>query len=306
VIDRLADALSLSRWQAQLIVTGALLLALSVIRWVVLTIVHRRIEDSAIWYRTRKLTSYVVTIVGAVLLASIWLEGSGLATYIGFLTAGLAIALSDVLKNLAGWAYIVLRRPFRLGDRVEIDGRLGDVVDIRAFRFTMLEVAGRVDAEQATGRLLHVPNGLVFTNPLANFTEGFEYIWHEVPVLITFESDWEGAEQILLDIVKEHGPDMSNVHAARQLRDASTSYQIRFTHLTPTVYLTVRDSGVLLTGRLLVSVRELRAVEESIWKAILRAFGERPDIALAYPTVRTYLEGPLRLEDPGERRPPGR
>lgn len=297
MIERLADTLNLSRWQAQLVVSGALVLALGVIRWVVLTIVHRRIEDSAVWYRVRKLMSYGITLVGAVLLASIWLEATGLATYIGFLTAGLAIALSDVLKNLAGWMFIIMRRPFRLGDRVEIDGRLGDVVDIRAFRFTLLEVAGRVDAEQATGRLLHIPNGMVFTYPLANFTEGFEYIWHEVPVLITFESDWEAAEAILREVVGGHALDTSAVNAARQLRDAATSYQIRFTHLSPTVYLTVRDSGVLLTGRLLVPVRELRSVEESIWKGILRAFAERPDIELAYPTVRTYLEGPIRLED---------
>jgi small-conductance mechanosensitive channel len=180
---------------------------------------------------------------------------------------------------------------------VEIAGHLGDVVDIRAFRFTLMEVAGRVDAEQATGRLMHIPNGLVFTNPLANFTEGFEYVWHEIPVLITFESDWEAAEGLLSEIVTAHAPDMSAVAAARQLRDAATSYQIKFTHLTPTVYLTVRDSGVLLTGRLLVPVRELRAVERDIWKAVLRAFASRDDIELAYPTVRTYFEGPIRLED---------
>ncbi len=297
VLDRLADALNVSRWQAQLIVTVAVVVVLGVIRWVTLKVVHRRIDDSSIWYRTRKLTSYVITVVGAVLLASLWLEGSGLATYIGFLTAGLAIALSDVLKNLAGWLYVVLRRPFRLGDRLEIAGHRGDVVDIRAFRFTLMEVGGRVDAEQATGRLLHIPNGLVFTNPLANFTEGFEYIWHEVPVLVTFESNWEAAEEIVRDAVEAHALDMSQVNATRQLREAATSYQIRFTHLTPTVYLTVRDSGVLLTGRLLVPVRALRDVEQAVWKDVLRAFASRSDIDLAYPTVRTYFEGPVRLED---------
>lgn len=301
MLDRLADALNVSRWQAQLLVTGVVVVALGLARWVVLAVVHRRIEDSAVWYRTRKLTSYAVTIVAAVLLASLWLEGSGLATYVGFLTAGLAIALSDVLKNLAGWLYVVLRRPFRLGDRVEIAGHRGDVVDIRAFRFTLMEVGGRIDAEQATGRLLHIPNGLVFTNPLANFTEGFEYVWHEVPVLITFESDWERAEQILLGIVTEHAPDMSEVTATRQLREAAASYQIRFTYLTPTVYLTVRDSGVLLTGRLLVPVRGLRSVEQEIWKDVLRAIAGDPGIELAYPTVRTYFEGPVRLDgDRGE------
>jgi small-conductance mechanosensitive channel len=296
MIDRLTETVGLTRWQVQLIVTGGVVLALSVLRWLVLVVVHRRIKDSAVWYRTRKLLSYVITIVGAVFLASVWLEGSGLATYVGFLTAGIAIALSDVLKNLAGWAFIVLRRPFRLGDRVEIGGNCGDVVDMRAFRFTLLEVGGRVDAEQATGRLLHVPNGLVFTEVLANFTTGFQFLWHEVPVLITFESDWEAAEQIVLEAIHETSPDMSDADVRRELRDTATEYQIRFTHLTPTVYLTVRDSGVLLTGRLLVPVRELRSVEENIWKHILRGFGAADNVHLAYPTVRTTFEGPVRIE----------
>jgi small-conductance mechanosensitive channel len=297
VVEQLMDILNLSRWQAQLVVTGGVVLVLGLFRWLVLAVVHRRIDDATVWYRTRKLTSYAVTAVGAILLLSVWLEGSGLATYIGLLSAGLAIALSDVLKNLAGWLYLVLRRPFRLGDRVEIVGQRGDVVDIRAFRFTLLEVAGRVDAEQATGRLLHVPNGLVFTNTLANYTERFGYMWHEVPVLITFESNWERAEEILQGIVAAHAPDMSEVEATRQLREAAAAYQIRFTHLTPTVYLTVRDSGVLLTGRLLVPVRKLRGVEQEIWKDVLRAFAARPDIELAYPTVRTHFERPIRIED---------
>lgn len=178
--------------------TGVWLVSLAVIRWIALVVVHRRIDDPAVWYRTQKLLSYLITIVGLVVLASIWIQGSGVATYVGLITAGLAIALSDVLKNLAGWLFIVLRRPFRLGERIQIGEHKGDVIDIRAFRFTLFEIAGeRVDAEQPTGRLLHVPNGLVFTEPLANFTEGFQYVWHEIPVLVTFESNWETAQQIL-------------------------------------------------------------------------------------------------------------
>ncbi|MCB2222690.1 MAG: mechanosensitive ion channel family protein [Actinobacteria bacterium] len=296
MIERLAETIGLTRWQTQLIVTGGVVLLLAVVRWLVLALVHRRIADSAVWYRTRKLLSYIITIVGAIVLASVWLEGSGLATYVGFLTAGIAIALSDVLKNLAGWAFIVLRRPFRLGDRIEVGGHRGDVVDMRAFRFTLLEVGNRVDAEQSTGRLLHIPNGTVFTEVLANFTTGFQFLWHEIPVLVTFESDWEEAERLVLDALVEHAPDVDDAAVRRELREAATEYQIRFTHLAPTVYLTVRDSGVLLTGRLLVPVRELRSVEEAVWKHLLRGIAATDTVALAYPTVRTTFEGPIRLE----------
>lgn len=299
MIENVAEWLNLTEVQARLAVTGGFVLLLAIVRWVVLAIVHRRIEDPAVWYRTRKFLSYIITIIGFVVLASIWLEGSGIATYIGFLTAGLAIALSDVLKNLAGWLYIVTRRPFRLGDRIEIADHRGDVVDIRAFRFTLLEIENRVAAEQSTGRLLHVPNGLTFTESLANYTEGFRFVWFEVPVLITFESDWEAAEQIILRAIEDASPEARSDQAMRELRSAATEYRLKFTELRPIVYLTVKDSGVLLTGRFLVDPRRLRGAEQEVWKAVLRDFAANDRIDLAYPTVRTYFEGPIRVQDDG-------
>lgn len=287
MIDSLADALNLTPTQSQLLLTGVWLVSLTLIRWIVLAVVHRRIEDPAIWYRTQKLLSYLITFIGLVVLVSIWIDGSGIATYIGLLTAGLAIALSDVLKNLAGWLFIVLRRPFRLGERIQIGEHRGDVIDIRAFRFTLFEIAGeRVDAEQPTGRLLHVPNGLVFTEPLANFTEGFQFVWHEIPVLITFESDWEAAERIIAETIEALSPDESEMKAMHELRATMIEYRIGDMSLDPKVYVTVRDSGVLLTGRLLAEAHRLRYVEQDVWKALLRAFAQHDTINLAYPTER--------------------
>jgi small-conductance mechanosensitive channel len=298
VIDRIADSLNITHTQAQLVLTAAWIVGLGLLRAVVLAIVKKRISDTGVWYRTRKVLSYTITIIGLVVIASLWLESSGFATYIGFLTAGLAIALSDVLKNLAGWLYIVTRRPFRLGERVEIDGHKGDVVDIRAFRFTLFEIeTTRVEAEQPTGRLLHVPNGLVFTNPVANYTEGFHYIWLEVPVLVTFESDWEAAEQVLLEIIGDLSPDRSEMMAAAELRATADVYRIGITTLDPIVYVAVRDSGVLLTARLVVEANRTRAVEEQIWRQFLTAIKGNPEIELAYPTIRTHFRGPVEIRD---------
>ncbi|MDX1450194.1 MAG: mechanosensitive ion channel, partial [Acidimicrobiia bacterium] len=220
----------------------------------------------------------------------------GYGTYLGLLSAGIAIALADVLKNMAGFLFILVRRPFRLGDRVEIGGQIGDVVDIRVFRFSMLEVGNWVHADQSTGRIVHVPNGLVFTQPLANYTEGFEFIWHEIPVLVTFESDWRKAQDIVQSALEEHAPHHDPVRAQRELREAAGEYRIMYTHLTPRVYLTVKDSGVLLTGRVLVEVRKRRAVEDVMWRSILDGIAAEPTVELAYPTVRTFLHDPIRVE----------
>jgi len=183
-----------SRWFQSVL----LILVLVIVRAVTLSLVHRRLEEPDDWYRARKIASYLTTFIAVVWLSRIWLDAfSDLATFLGLLSAGVAIALADVLKNLAGWAFIVLRRPFRVGDRIEIDGKMGDVIDTRAFRFTLVETGNWVDADQSTGRLTHIPNGAVITTPVSNYTEGFPYIWHEIPVLITFESDWELGDRLL-------------------------------------------------------------------------------------------------------------
>lgn len=274
-----------SRWFQSIL----LILALVILRALVLRIVHRRLDDPEDWYRIRKIASYLTTVVAVVGLGRIWLEAfSDLATFLGLLSAGVAIALADVLKNLAGWAFIVLRRPFRVGDRIEIDGVMGDVIDVRAFRFTVVETGNWVDSDQSTGRLVHIPNGQVINSPVANYTEGFPYIWHEIPILITFESDWELGEGLLQQALDTECPDIAD-EAARQIRITGQRYQIRFTQLRPTVYVTVKDSGVLLTARFLVPARARRSFDQAVWKAFLRAIADEPLVELAYPTNRTVF-----------------
>ena len=93
----------------------------------------------------------------------IWLEGiRSFATYFGLLSAGLAVALKDPITNLIGWAFIIWRKSFEVGDRVEIGEYAGGVVDQRIFQFSLMEISNWVAADQSTERILHVPNGMVF------------------------------------------------------------------------------------------------------------------------------------------------
>lgn len=299
MIDWLEEALDVSATSARLVTSIGLIVVLGIVRVGALAVVKRRVDDPSVWYRARKITSYTVWILGMIVLIFLWVEGSQFTTYLGLVSAGLAIALGDPIKDLAGWLYIVLRRPFRIGDRIEVDGHIGDIVDIRVFRFSMLEVGGWVDADQSTGRIMHVPNLVVFTSHIANYSEGFQFIWHEVPVLVTFESNWEKTEEIVADALEKHAPHHDPERARAELRDSMAAYRIRYTHTTPTTYLTVRDSGVLITGRILVEVRKRRNVEAVIWKSVLRGIAAAPDVELAYPTVRTYLPDAVSVRQEG-------
>lgn len=290
-VEEFAASLGIQPTTLTNIVSTVVLLALLLVaRRVARRIVSGSVEEHERAYRANKIVNYVFSAAFIFIAALIWVDAfENLPTYLGLVSAGIAIALADVLKSMAGWAFILSRRPFQVGDRIEVDDTKGDVVDVRLFRFSLMEVDGWVDAEQSTGRLVHVPNGVVFTKKVSNYTEGFPYIWHELPVLITFESDWKLAEKIMLEVLETDAPDVEGAAGAR-IRTTALRYSIRVGTLTPTVYLTVRDSGVLLTARYLVEARTRRGREDRIWRAILERFSQTPSVDLAYPTIRTYLE----------------
>jgi small-conductance mechanosensitive channel len=253
-------------------------------------IIKRRFTDVKSSYRWRRFILYTYTILLILLIGPIWTRGmTSLTTFLGLASAGIAVAMHDTIANLAGWLFIIWRKPFKVGDRVEIGEIAGDVIDIRIFQFSLIEIGNWVDADQSTGRIVHVPNSKVLREHLANYHIGFEYIWHEIPVLITFESDWKKAKQVLEKITSEDIEQFSDV-AQEQIRRAANKYLIFYGALTPIVYTTVKDSGVLLTIRYLVNPRQRRSSEQKIWEAILDAFAKEENIDLAYPTTRFYTE----------------
>jgi small-conductance mechanosensitive channel len=272
----------------KIVITGIAVIALYIVHTLFIRFVIPRIDDIYTRYRIRKVAGYIAFFIGALIIGRVWFRGfQSLATFLGLVSAGIAIALKDPLSNLAGWLFIIWRRPLEVGDRVQIGSDAGDVIDIRVFQFTLMEIGNWVDADQSTGRVIHIPNGKVFTESLANYSKGFKYIWNEIPVLITFESNWREAREILLEIGTRHAASMGEV-AERRLREAARRFMIFYRKLTPTVYLKVEDCGVLLTVRYLCEPRKRRGTEQAIWEDILRAFEEHDNIDFAYPTTRFF------------------
>ena len=136
---------------------------------------------------------------------------------------------------------------------------------------------------------------------VTNYTKAFPYIWNEVPVRITFESNWEKAKALLLEIAERHAVRLDE-DAQASLRRAADRFTIVYSVLTPTVYTRVETHGVLLTVRYLCKVRRRRSTEAAIWEDVLRAFAQHADVEFAYPTQRFYnrrLEGPTHVRTDG-------
>ncbi|NGP77794.1 mechanosensitive ion channel family protein [Balneolaceae bacterium YR4-1] len=270
----------------QIAATIIVILGLWLIRLIAVRIINKKIDDEKLQYKWRKNLTYVSGFLGLFIIGSIWSDGfKSFSTFLGLLSAGLAIALKDPVSDFAGWAFILWRKPFEVGDRIQIGDVKGDVIDVRLFKFTVLEIGNWVHADQSTGRVVHVSNHKVFTDSLANYTSDFEFIWNEIQVLITFESDWKKAKKILQEIADKHLKDFVN-EAERQVKRATKSYLIHYRYLTPIVYTDVLDSGVNLTIRHLTNPRTRRKVSQAIWEDILDRFDEHDNIDLAYPTMR--------------------
>jgi len=253
---------------------------------VFLRVPHEKQKDF-LW---RKAATYCSVSVLVLLLAFIWLRDfHSLSTFVGLLSAGLAIALKDPITNIAGWLFILIRKPFETGDRVQVGNFAGDVIDIDIFQFTLMEsgTAG-VSKDMRTGRLIKISNSTVFTEPQVNFTKGlFEYVWNVIEICVTFESDWKKARTILEEIVTAEGEDTGK-KAKATMGKASEKYMVLDMGLEPRVLAAIGDNGVTLTAVYLCDPLSRRSSSSSVSEQLLERFSWEGDITFAYNTQRSF------------------
>jgi len=251
-----------------------------------------RLSDSKTRYGFRKAVSLILIILIMAVLLRIWVPNPQvLLVAYGVVAAGLAVALQDLVKNLAGSIAIFLGGIFKVGNRIEINGVTGDVIDIGLFNTTLLEIQNWVAADQATGRILTVPNGTVLNKPIKNYTKQHQYLWDEMTVVVTSESDWSSAMELLVVIGKEHTEEFIE-KADRSLSNLERYYYVEGHVLEPNVYVKPALNGYALTLRYVVDAWKRRSTSSNIWGHTIRVFDEHGQIFIA-PTSIANPEYPL-------------
>ena len=197
----------------------------------------------------------------------------GLITIVSFISAGIAIAIREIIFNFFAGMYIKFRKPFDVEDRIEIDTIKGDVINIHSLGFEMLEVGERIGGEQSTGRITHIPNSYVLTRSLKNYTKAFKYIWDEIKIDIELDSDIKKTEEILYEILfdnetlKEIPKKMEDA-----VDDIILEYRIYYNNLDPIIYTKIVDGHIELNLRYLVHPKKARNVQDEIYKRILEEY----------------------------------
>ncbi len=275
-----ADELYLNKLAGSLLI----ILVLWIIRFFILKIVNHQTKNQSTRYSWRKTTLYGAVFLAIILVGRAWLNGlEPILAFLGIIAAALTISMKEVVLNVAGMVVIMWRNVFVIGDRIEIAAHKGDVVGLSLFYFSLMEIENWVDAEQSTGRLIKVPNSLVLTQPITNYTKSFPYIWDEISIGVRFESNWHRAREIMKEIAKEKTVDYTE--NARSLVRESDDELIRFHYLSPKVYIKpVMNSpaGIILTLRYLCEPRKRRDMEDALFEEILDRFESCDDITIAH------------------------
>lgn len=256
--------------------------------------IEAHIEDVNQRHQLRKIVTYTFWIALVTAGVTLFAENLALAdigTVLGLIAAAITIALADVVRSLAGWIYINSRRGVEVGSRVEVGGVIGDVIDIGLLKTTLLEVGEPlVHAMQSTGRIVTVPNSVFLDKNVISSATVNPLVWQEIQVLVSFESDWKRAREIMrevaMELYEEIVPDLK-----AGFENLEHEYAFRLGSTAPFVYTEIADSGVLLTIRNLTPVRRRRSLTDRISEAILDRFAQDPDIDFAYPTYRIYKLG---------------
>ena len=250
----------------------------------------RRVHEADELYSLRGFIMRVTVGLIVVYFVLVVFAGSNarsIVTILGLLGAGIAVALQDIIASFVAWFFVIGARGFRIGDRIRIGDIKGDVVDVGMLRSTVVTVqdVGSVEG-QATGSLRVFPNNLIFKQALENYTLGAEHVWHELSFLITYESDWQKAERIVLSAAEVIEPEEIAKEAHRKMQEMRRDFRVRVGTLTPIVYVKTADSGVLLTLRYLCDIRKVRGTVDRITREIMTRFADCGDIDFAYPTMR--------------------
>lgn len=285
VHQRLNDALrhQLFRALSLALVFGAVFFAAAV--WRHLTV--RYIED--LQRRQRLLQLRRLALIAALALVIVFdfaSELSSLATVMGFAAAGIALALQNVILSIAGYFYLSGRFGIRVGDRVEIAGITGDVLESGFFKLTLMELSDENRGRQPTGRAVIFPNSVVF-QPNSNFFRqlpGTSFVWNELRLTLAPDCDYRQAEELVTEVVNAVFARYRD-HVQREYRAMESHLNLRVESPRPQSRLQFGPAGLEMVIRYPTRLTAAMQNADEITRRLVDAIQREPGLKLAVPGV---------------------
>lgn len=231
--------------------------------------VSKSFQNHDLRYRARKIIAYFSYLLIIALIMVIFnKELGGLSVTFGLAGAGIAVALQEVIVSVAGWVAIIFGNFYSIGDRIQLKGIKGDVIDIGILRTTLMEIGEWVDGDLYNGRIVLVANSYVFKEPVFNFSGDFPFLWDEIKVPIKYGSDYKLAKEIVLRIADEIVGDYA-LSVKDSWQDMVRKYMIEDARVEPVVHLKANDNWIEITVRYVVDYKMRRGTKDQIFTRIL-------------------------------------
>jgi small-conductance mechanosensitive channel len=241
--------------------------------WIILKLIQRnlfsKIKDSENRYRTKKFSNVLGYLLTIVLITMVFSDQlGGLTVALGVAGAGIAFALQEVIGSFAGWLAIMFGGFYKTGDRVQLGGIKGDVIDIGVLRTTIMETGQWVDGDLYNGRIVLIANSFVFKEPVFNYSGDFPFLWDEIKIPIQYGSNYDKVKELLLRIGIEVAEDLS-VESKEKWKTLQIKYRLEDAQTEPMLSMIANDNWFEYTLRYVVSYKKRRATKTELFTRIL-------------------------------------
>lgn len=230
------------------------------------------IESSEVRYRTRKFVKFLGFLLIVFIVSVLFSDKlEGMTVALGVAGAGVAFALQEVIASIAGWVAVSFGNFYKVGDRVQLGGIMGDVIDIGVLRTTLMECGQWVKADQYNGRIVRVANSFVFKEPVFNYSADFPFLWDEISIPVKYGSDFRLAEKIFAAVANEIVG--GYVKAAKDSWKVMVNkYLIEDAKIEPMVTLQLTDNWIEYSVRYVVDFKKRRLIKNQLFTRILEEF----------------------------------
>jgi small-conductance mechanosensitive channel len=263
-----------------------------------IAIFKRRNEAPEVLYRNRQVLGITLWTVCAVVLVFFWgrdLQDKG--TFFGLLAAGLALAMKEPLLSIAGRISIFAARMYSVGDRIQLGELSGEVIGIGIFYTHMLEIGNWMQGDQMTGRTLVFSNSRIYQHAIFNYTQDFSFIWDQLILPITYDSDVAEATRILIEAGTRHTEQWMDL-AQSQVQQMRQSFLVPKVNFAPTLFTQITSNYLQLTLRYIVSPRVRQVTASALWGDIFAALQKSPAVKIGSTTMDLTVHPPARTKQP--------
>ncbi|MBD3397929.1 mechanosensitive ion channel [Candidatus Micrarchaeota archaeon] len=256
-----------------------------------------RIQLYKLRYFLAKTSSYLIYAIALIIALGIWIEQTqSLVVAMGFIGAGIAIALQRPLMNLVGFLALITVRPYEVGDRIEVEGVGGDVIDIELMYTKLMEIGGNENYDQFTGKIKEIPNSFIMEKVVTNYSKDFGFIWEEMMLPITYSSNLKKATGIMENAASTITKQFVE-KSEKQLKSMTYKYLLEPRDVKPSVYIVPTDNWVELRLRFIVDAKHRRRHVDPIFREILKKFQNAKDITISSKTSARIWDATRKKRD---------